>query len=125
MTRFWLTLDQGVCFVLKSIEKMHGGEIFVPKIPSMTITDLADAIAPEANKEVVGIRPGETLHEIMITEDEARHTKEFFDYFIIEPEFAFWDKVNHVDGKSLSEGYRYSSDINDRWLTKTELRKMC
>lgn len=125
MTRFWLTLDQGVNFVLNSIERMQGGEIFVPKIPSMKMTDLADAIAPEAKKEFVGIRLGEKLHEIMITEDEARHAKEFSDYFIIEPEFAFWDKENHVGGKSLSEGYRYSSDINDRWLTKEELKKMC
>jgi UDP-N-acetylglucosamine 4,6-dehydratase (inverting) len=125
MTRFWLTLDQGVNFVLNSIEKMKGGEIFIPKIPSMRMVDLAEAIAPEAKKEFVGIRPGEKLHEIMITEDEARHTKEFSNYFIIEPEFAFWDKENHVDGKSLPEGYRYSSNINDRWLTKEELKKMC
>ncbi|KKG07359.1 UDP-N-acetylglucosamine 4,6-dehydratase (inverting) [Methanosarcina sp. 2.H.A.1B.4] len=125
MTRFWLTLDQGVNFVLNSIERMQGGEIFVPKIPSMRMMDLAEAIAPEAKKEIVGIRPGEKLHEIMITEDEARHAKEFSDYFIIEPEFAFWDKENHMDGKSLPQGYRYSSDINDKWLTKEELKRMC
>jgi UDP-N-acetylglucosamine 4,6-dehydratase (inverting) len=125
MTRFWLTLDQGVNFVLNSIERMQGGEIFIPKIPSMNMVDLAEAIAPEAKKEFVGIRPGEKLHEIMITEDEARHAKEFSDYFIIEPEFAFWDKENDVDGKYLPEGYRYSSEINDRWLTKEELKKMC
>jgi UDP-N-acetylglucosamine 4,6-dehydratase/5-epimerase len=125
MTRFWLTLDQGVNFVLNSIERMHGGEIFVPKIPSMRMMDLAEAIAPEAKIEIVGIRPGEKLHEIMITEDEARHTKEFFDYFAIEPEFSFWDKENHVNGKSLPDGYRYSSDINDKWLTKEELLGMC
>jgi UDP-N-acetylglucosamine 4,6-dehydratase/5-epimerase len=125
MTRFWLTLDQGVNFVLNSIERMQGGEIFVPKIPSMNMVDLAEAVAPEAKKEFVGIRPGEKLHEIMITEDEARHAKEFSDYFVIEPEFAFWDKEDHVDGKHLPEGYRYSSDINDRWLTKEELKKMC
>jgi UDP-N-acetylglucosamine 4,6-dehydratase (inverting) len=125
MTRFWLTLEQGVNFVLNSIERMQGGEIFVPKIPSMRMMDLAEAIAPEAKKEIIGIRPGEKLHEIMITEDEARHTKEFFDYFIIEPEFPFWNKKNHVNGKSLPEGYRYSSDINDKWLTKEELIRMC
>lgn len=125
MTRFWLTLDQGVNFVLNSIERMQGGEIFVPKIPSMKMTDLADAIAPEAKKEFVGIRPGEKLHEIMITEDEARHAKEFSNYFIIEPEFAFWDKENHIGGKPLPDGYRYSSETNDRWLTKEELKKMC
>ncbi|OEU41778.1 UDP-N-acetylglucosamine 4,6-dehydratase (inverting) [Methanosarcina sp. Ant1] len=125
MTRFWLTLDQGVNFVLNSIERMHGGEIFVPKIPSMRIMDLAEAIAPEAKKEIMGIRPGEKLHEIMITEDEARHAKEFSDYFAIEPEFPFWDKEKHVEGKSLPDGYRYSSDINDKWLTKDELKRMC
>lgn len=125
MTRFWLTLDQGVNFVLNSIERMQGGEIFVPKIPSMRMTDLAEAIAPEAKKEIVGIRPGEKLHEIMITEDEARHAKEFSDYFVIEPEFPFWDKEKHVDGNSLPDGYRYSSDINDKWLTKEELKRMC
>ena len=125
MTRFWLTLDQGVNFVLNSIERMQGGEIFIPKIPSMRMMDLAEAIAPEAEKEIVGIRPGEKLHEIMITEDEARHAKEFSDYFIIEPEFAFWDKEKHVDGNSLPDGYRYSSDINDKWLTKEELKRMC
>jgi UDP-N-acetylglucosamine 4,6-dehydratase len=124
MTRFWLTLDQGVNFALNSIKRMHGGEIFVPKIPSMRMIDLAKAIAPEAKIEIVGIRPGEKLHEIMITEDEARHTKEFFDYFAIEPEFPFWDKRNHVDGKSLPDGYRYSSDINDKWLTNEELKRM-
>ncbi|MDD4249918.1 MAG: UDP-N-acetylglucosamine 4,6-dehydratase (inverting), partial [Methanosarcina sp.] len=125
MTRFWLTLDQGVNFVLNSIERMQGGEIFIPKIPSMRMMDLAETIAPEAKKEIVGIRPGEKLHEIMITEDEARHAKEFSDYFIIAPEFPFWNKEKHVDGKSLPEGYRYSSDINDRWLTKEELKNMC
>ncbi|MDD3052317.1 MAG: UDP-N-acetylglucosamine 4,6-dehydratase (inverting) [Candidatus Cloacimonetes bacterium] len=125
MTRFWLTLDQGVNFVLNSIERMQGGEIFIPKIPSMRMTNLADAIAPEAKKEIVGIRPGEKLHEIMITEDEARHAKEFSDYFAIEPEFPFWDKEKYVDGESLPDGYRYSSDINDKWLSKEELKKMC
>ncbi len=125
MTRFWLTLDQGVNFVLNSIVRMHGGEIFVPKIPSMRIMDLAEAIAPEAKTEIVGIRPGEKLHEIMITEDEARNAKEFSDYFVIEPEFPFWDKEKHVSFKSLPDGYRYSSDINDKWLTKEELKRMC
>jgi UDP-N-acetylglucosamine 4,6-dehydratase len=125
MTRFWLTLNQGVNFVLNSIERMQGGEIFVPKIPSMRMMDLAEAIAPEARKEIVGIRPGEKLHEIMITEDEARHAKEFSDYFVIEPEFPFWNKEKHMDGNLLPEGYRYSSDINDKWLTREELKRMC
>lgn len=124
MTRFWLTLDQGVNFVINSMEKMQGGEIFIPKIPSMKITALADAIAPEAKKEFTGIRPGEKLHEIMITEDEARHAKEFSDYFVIEPEHPFWDKDANVDGNDLHEGFRYSSDINTEWLTAEDLKKM-
>jgi UDP-N-acetylglucosamine 4,6-dehydratase/5-epimerase len=125
MTRFWLTLDQGVHFVLNSLDIMYGGEIFVPKIPSMRITDLADAIAPEAKKEFTGIRPGEKLHEILITEDESRHAKEFSDYFIIEPEFTFWKQENLPEGKSLPEGFRYSSDNNNMWLTPKEILKMC
>ena len=124
MTRFWLTLDQGVHFVLNSIQRMHGGEIFIPKIPSMKITDLADAIAPEATKMFTGIRPGEKLHEIMITEDESRHAKEFSDYFVIEPEFSFWKKENTSSGKSLPDNYRYSSDINDKWLTTEQLKQI-
>jgi len=125
MTRFWLTLDQGVNFVLNSIERMQGGEIFIPKIPSMKIVDLAEAIAPEAKKEFVGIRPGEKLHEIMLTEDEARHAKEFSDYFIIEPEFEFWNKGEYQDGEPLPEGFRYSSYTNNQWITREELKKMC
>jgi UDP-N-acetylglucosamine 4,6-dehydratase (inverting) len=124
MTRFWLTLDQGVNFVINSIQRMHGGEIFVPKIPSMKITDLAEAIAPEAKKKFTGIRPGEKLHEMMITEDESRHAKEFSDYFMIEPEFAFWKRHNIVSGKCLPDNYRYSSEINDAWLTKDDFEKM-
>lgn len=124
MTRFWLTLDQGVRFVLNSIQQMRGGEIFVPKIPSMKITDLAEAIAPEATKEFTGIRPGEKLHEIMITEDESRHVKEFPDHFVIEPEFSFWKRENTPSGKELPDNFRYSSDINDKWLTSEQLKKM-
>lgn len=125
MTRFWLTLDQGVHFVINSVDTMQGGEIFVPKIPSMRIIDLADAIAPEAKKEFTGIRPGEKLHEILITEDESRHAKEFSDFFAIEPEFTFWKQENLPGGKNLPEGFRYSSDKNNMWLTKEEILKMC
>jgi len=121
MTRFWITLDQGVRFVIDCIERMNGGEIFVPKIPSMKITDLAKAIAPGAKWNVIGIRAGEKLHEILLTEDEARHTKEFDSYFAVEPEHPFWNKENFNGGKVLPEGFRYSSDNNDRWLTKEEL----
>jgi len=86
MTRFWITLDRGVRFAMDSIERMEGGEIFVPKIPSAKVIDIANAIAPDAEKRVIGIRPGEKLHEVLLTEDEARHTAEFDDYFVIEAE---------------------------------------
>jgi UDP-N-acetylglucosamine 4,6-dehydratase (inverting) len=122
MTRFWITLEQGARFVMQSLEMMKGGEIFVPKIPSMKILDLAEAIAPNVNKRILGFRPGEKLHEVLITEDESRHTKEFDSYYIIEPEHAFWGKQNFPDGKSLPEGFRYSSENNIQWLTESELK---
>lgn len=122
MTRFWITLNQGVRFVIDCTGRMEGGEIFVPKIPSMKITDLTEAIAPEAKWKIIGMRPGEKLHEILLTEDEARHTKEFDGYFVIEPEHPFWDKESFNGGRVPSEGFRYTSDNNDKWLTKNELR---
>ena len=124
MTRFWLTLEQGARFVAKNIELMQGGEMFIPKIPSMTMPDLARALAPDAEVEIIGIRPGEKLHEVMITEDEARHAKDMGDYFIIEPELKFWDRNNNLNGKPLPEGYRYSSDNNTEWLDIESLKKM-
>ncbi len=124
MTRFWLTLDRGVNFAIDCIEKMQGGEIFVPKIPSMKIMDLANAIAPEAEKRILGIRPGEKINEILLTEDEARHAKEFDDYFIIEPEYPFWGKGNFGDGKPLPDGFRYTSEDNDQWLSIDDIRNM-
>jgi len=124
MTRFWITLEQGVRFVMDCIARMKGGETFVPKIPSMKVIDLANAIAPDAAKKVIGIRSGEKLHEILLTEDEARHTREFDNYFVIEPEHPFWDKNNFNDEKSLPEGFRYTSDNNDKWLTEDELVKI-
>ncbi|HPZ63397.1 MAG TPA: UDP-N-acetylglucosamine 4,6-dehydratase (inverting), partial [Halanaerobiales bacterium] len=99
MTRFWITLEEGVEMVFAALEKMQGGEIFVPKIPSMKITDLAEAIAPECELEIVGIRPGEKLHESLITGSDARHTLEFENYYIIQPEFSWWKLGNHKDGK--------------------------
>ena len=90
MTRFWLTLDQGVRFVIRCIEQMHGGEVFVPKIPSMTVMDLARAVAPENEIEIIGIRPGEKLHEVLISEDEARHTVELDDMFVVMPAERIW-----------------------------------
>lgn len=124
MTRFWITLEQGVRFVIQCIELMQGGEVFVPKIPSMKIVDLADTIAPEAKKEFVGIRPGEKINEVLLTEDEARHSKEFEKYFVIEPEHSFWKRDNFVEGKPLPDGFRFTSDTNNWWLTKEELMKM-
>ncbi|MBB3908596.1 UDP-N-acetylglucosamine 4,6-dehydratase (inverting) [Anoxybacteroides rupiense] len=124
MTRFWITLDQGVQFVMHSLERMKGGEIFVPKIPSMRVVDLAKAIAPDAEIEIVGIRPGEKLHESMITEDDARHTLEFNHYFVIAPEFPWCPQEYTTHGRGLPEGFKYTSDTNTEWLTVEELRAL-
>ena len=124
MTRFWIKLDDGVRFVINCIGQMKGGEIFVPKIPSMKIKDLATAIAPKAKQKIVGIRPGEKLHEIMITEDESRHALEFKDFFVIEPEHPFWSERRIKGGKKLPKDFRYSSDNNKKWLTNKELMKI-
>ncbi|MCK4598751.1 UDP-N-acetylglucosamine 4,6-dehydratase (inverting) [Candidatus Bipolaricaulota bacterium] len=124
MTRFWITLEQGVRFVINCIERMEGGEIFVPKIPSMKLMDLVDAIAPDAQKEITGIRSGEKINEVLLTEEEARHAREFEYYFVIEPEHSFWDSNSLNGGKELPEGFRYTSGNNKHWLTKEELQKM-
>ncbi|MEK4698579.1 UDP-N-acetylglucosamine 4,6-dehydratase (inverting) [Solibacillus sp. FSL R7-0668] len=124
MTRFWITLEQGVQFVLDNLERMYGGEIFVPKIPSMNIMDLAKAIAPECKTEIVGIRPGEKLHEAMIMEDDARHTLEYPTYYVISPELSWWNKENNGEGKPLPEGFAYTSDNNTEWLTIEELKNL-
>jgi UDP-N-acetylglucosamine 4,6-dehydratase len=118
MTRFWITLDQGVSFVLSSAAMMSGGEIFVPKIPSMSIADLARAIAPEISHEVIGIRPGEKLHEIMITEDDARATLEFDDRYVICPPWPHWANghLARYGARPVAEGFRYSSDLNPEQL---------
>lgn len=125
MTRFWITLPQGVGVVLKSLEEMQGGEIFVPKIPSMKIMDLAQAIAPECKTKQVGIRPGEKLHEVLLTEDESRHALELEDCYIVQPDHPFWKQNGkNQSGKPLSAGFRYSSDNNKQWLTVNELRAL-
>ncbi|MEK3643911.1 UDP-N-acetylglucosamine 4,6-dehydratase (inverting) [Aeribacillus sp. FSL M8-0235] len=124
MTRFWITLDQGVQFVIDSLARMKGGEIFVPKISSMKVVDLAKAIAPEAEIEIIGIRPGEKLHETMITEDDARHTVEFDNYYVITPEFPWCPQEYADQGRSLPEGFKYTSDTNTEWLTVEELRML-
>lgn len=123
MTRFWITLDDGVQFVIDSLDRIRGGELFVPKIPSMNIIDLAKAIAPEAELDIVGIRPGEKLHELMITHDDARHTLEFEDYYVITPELSWWG--NKLEGgKKLTEAFEYSSENNSQWLTIEQLKDM-
>jgi UDP-N-acetylglucosamine 4,6-dehydratase len=127
MTRFWMTLDQAVAFVLQCLERMQGGEIFVPKIPSMRVVDLAQAIAPEAELEVVGIRPGEKLHEALIPEDEARNTTEHDTYFTILPMHHDWDPAAYHErsgGQPCPDGFRYSSDTNTQWLSIEQLRTM-
>ena len=124
MTRFWLTLEEGVAFVRNCLPIMTGGEIFVPKIPSMKVIDLAHAMAPGAKIETIGIRPGEKLHEILLTEDEARHTLEYDSLFVIEPELKFWNKCAGSGGRKLPEGFRYSSDNNKAWLCIEDLKNM-
>lgn len=124
MTRFWITLEQGVRFVIRCAEHMHGGEVFVPKIPSMRITDLAEEVAPGCQIEYTGIRPGEKVHEVLVAEDEARNTLEFEDMFIITPAFQWWSIERWSDGKPLSEGFAYASNTNARWLSSLELRAL-
>lgn len=124
MTRFWITLEDGINFVIDAIDTMKGGEVFVPKISSMKIMDLAKVIAPKAKIKIIGVRSGERINETLLTPEEARHAKEFKKHFIIEPEFAFWDNKNHKDGKPLIEGFNYSSDENKDWLGKEEIKKI-
>lgn len=124
MTRFWITLDQGVRFVIRCIEQMHGGEVFVPKIPSMNIMDLTNAIAPGCRIEEVGIRPGEKIHEVLLSEDEARHSVEFDTMFVIRPSHPWWANENWAKGCALPDGFRYTSDGNLVWLSSDELRVM-
>jgi UDP-N-acetylglucosamine 4,6-dehydratase len=124
MTRFWMTIEQGVRFVIRCIEGMHGGEVFVPKIPSMSIVDMAAAIAPGCTMIPVGIRAGEKLHEVLIAEDEARQAVEFDDMFVIRPAHSWWANGNWQDGRPLPDGFRFTSDANSRWLTADELCEM-
>jgi UDP-N-acetylglucosamine 4,6-dehydratase len=124
MTRFWITLDQGVRFVIRCVEEMHGGEVFVPKIPSMNIMDLVKALVPECNVDVIGIRPGEKLHEVLISDDEARHTIELDEMYVVQPVHPWWFADNWAEGRPLSDGFRFSSDNNSRWLTADELQDL-
>ncbi len=124
MTRFWITLEHGVRFVIKNFERMQGGEVFVPKIPSMNIMDLAKTVAPECKIKIIGIRPGEKLHEVMISADDARHTVELDDCYIIVPDFDWWNTKHHIKGKPVQTDFYYSSDTNKQWLTIPQLKKM-
>jgi UDP-N-acetylglucosamine 4,6-dehydratase len=121
MTRFWITLDQGVRFVIRCLERMHGGEVFVPKIPTTDILAVVEAIAPDCRVREIGIRPGEKLHEVLISEDEARHSVELDDLFVIQPAHPWWFADNWKDGRPLDEGFRYASDTNPEKLDVDQL----
>jgi UDP-N-acetylglucosamine 4,6-dehydratase len=126
MTRFWITLDKGINFILSSLAMMKGGEVFVPKIPSMKISDMAEAMAPGLPHHTVGIRPGEKLHEIMITADDARSTLELDDRYIITPQFHFWSDEDYaVEGaRPVDEDFSYASNTNTDWLDGETLRSL-
>lgn len=130
MTRFWITFDQSFALVIYALENMQGGEIFVPKIPSMKLIDLFDALAPNAEKKVIGMRPGEKLHEVLISKEESRHSLEFNSYYVILPEFIFSDAVKlafvkyYGKGKKLAKDFKYASDLNSDWLDKDKLNEL-
>ncbi len=124
MTRFWITIDQGVRFVLQALERMHGGELFVPKIPSTDILTLAEALAPDCEKQTVGIRPGEKLHELMIGEDDARRTRDMGSYYVVEPEFPWWDGQVLTEGAPMPLGFSYTSENNPQRLNVNEVREL-
>lgn len=124
MTRFWFTLSQGVRFVIRCLEQMQGGEVFVPKLASMRLVDLAEAVAPGCVHEVTGIRPGEKLHEVLIARDESRQVVELDDMFIIQPTHPWWEARDWQGGRPVPDGFKYTSDANDRWWTVEDLRRM-
>jgi UDP-N-acetylglucosamine 4,6-dehydratase len=124
MTRFWITLDQGVQFVIDSLARMHGGELFVPKIPSTDIMTLAAAIAPDCATDVVGIRPGEKLHELMIGEDDSRRTRDLGGYYVVQPEFPWWDDTNVAGGQPVATGFSYGSDTNGERLDVAQVKTL-
>lgn len=119
MTRFWITLEQGVEMVLRAFALAGGGEVFVPKIPSMKITDLAESVAPGMQTVTVGIRPGEKLHEVMITNEDSRHTIDIGDYYVITPEVC---RYKGPAGQAVAEGFEYNSGTNTQWLNMNDLR---
>jgi len=124
MTRFWITLEQGVEFVIRCIGVMQGGEIFVPKMPSMRVMDLVKAVAPKCNVQFNGIRPGEKIHESLLADDEVRRTVEYGDMYVVEPLFQWWSSERWKGGRALPEEFCYTSDKNTRWLSAEELLQM-
>lgn len=125
MTRFWITLDAAIDFVITSLEVMLGGEIFIPKLPSMRIQDMAQALCPECKTNIIGIRPGEKMHEIMVPMNEARNTYEYDKYFIIQPAYRFFERSKtHCSGTAVPDNFEYSSDTNTQWLSKNELLRL-
>jgi UDP-N-acetylglucosamine 4,6-dehydratase/5-epimerase len=127
MTRFWIQLDDGAAFVQRVLGMMHGGEIFIPKIPSMKITDLAKAICPECEQKTVGIRPGEKLHELLITRDDARHTLEFESFYVVQPSVHLWNhgEYRHYggeEGQPVEPDFEYASNTNKQWLDTERLK---
>ena len=125
MTRFMISVEQGVKLVWRIFQDMMGGEIYIKKIPSMKVTDIAKVIAPKAKHKIIGIRPGEKLHEEMISRDDSHSTYEYSDYFKILPQINDWqnDNLRIKNGKRLPEGFTYSSNKNNEWMTKSDLRK--
>ena len=129
MTRFWISLQEGVDFVLNCFERMHGGEIFIPKIPSVRIVDLANAMAPDLPLKIIGIRPGEKLHETMCPSDDSHLTIEFDSYFVIKPSIRFYSEnhsfyrnlIDKEEGKDVEIGFKYSSGKNPHFLNKNEI----
>ena len=125
MTRFLITLQKGVDFVLESLESMVGGELFVPKIPACSVADIANVVAPNAKWETIGMRPGEKMHEILIPEDEARNVLEFDNHFVVQPIQSFWgNKIGILGGKSCPENFRYASNVNCESLDEEQLREL-
>lgn len=124
MTRFWITLEQAVEFVISCLDLMQGGEVFVPRIPSMRVRDIADALAPDATRRIIGIRPGEKVHEVLVTEDESRRARELADRYIIYPPLPSWVTASEPLGEELRPGFRYASDNNDTWLDAEAIRSM-
>jgi UDP-N-acetylglucosamine 4,6-dehydratase/5-epimerase len=124
MTRFWITLDHGVRFVIESIRRAHGGELFVPKIPSTDIMTLAEVLTVGCEKDVVGIRPGEKLHELMIGQDDARRTRDMGNYYVVQPQFQWWNGDNVAEGMPVADGFSYRSDTNPDKLNASQVQTL-